>query len=139
MNIPVNVLVLLFVYFHMIFFNDMNMLTVEAIVMSLVCWIWKCFCKVGWVQENEDQICWWFVRTLEYNDMSRLLKEKKKTNKQTNNPANKQTNKNKNKTKNKKQNKTKQNKTLLAWKVWTWHLEMPATAYSNVHLQLVLF
>ena len=33
----------------------------------------------------------------------------------------------------------KKGEPLLACKIWTTHLKMPATPYSNVHLQLVLF
>ena len=52
----------------------------------------------GWVQENNKQICWWFVEDFS-NDTSKLYEKKH---------------------------------TSACLQIWTTHLEMPTTPYSNI-------
>ena len=37
-----------------------SMMAIKTSVMTIVCCNWKCFCKVCLVQENDQQIFWWF-------------------------------------------------------------------------------
>ena len=98
-------LFLLFVYLQMIFFYFchkqiwtafINMVTVEANLMSLVCWNLKVFLQCGLSPGKQPtKYADGLLRTLECTDTSSLLKKKKK----------------------------KKKKPLLACKNWTSHLE----------------
>ena len=59
-----------------------NMVTVEASVVSLVCWNLTVFLQCGLSPGNDEQICWWFVGDFS-NDTSWLKKKKKKKKKKT--------------------------------------------------------
>ena len=118
-NTPVNILFLLFVYFQIFFFlfginkyeqKFGNMVHVEDCIMSIVCWNMIVFLRGGLSPGKQRTICCIFFFFFFFCELrSAMIRGGYKR------PC------------------------KLACKIWSWHLEMPATPFSNVPLQMVLF